>query len=98
MNSLTQKMMTVEQELAAEHGEFTLFALFTSFPSCGDCESIPKLVRKTIIRNKESMAYSLFSSIFNDCSQYFHSLSRLGRHLFSSITLIFNRNYSSCKP
>ena len=28
MNSLAQKMMTVEQELAAEHGEFTLFALF----------------------------------------------------------------------
>lgn len=28
MNSLAQKMMTVEQELAAEQGEFTLFALF----------------------------------------------------------------------
>jgi len=28
MNSLAQKMITVEQELAAEHGEFTLFALF----------------------------------------------------------------------
>jgi hypothetical protein len=28
MNSLTQKMTIVEQELAAEHGDFTLFALF----------------------------------------------------------------------
>jgi hypothetical protein len=28
MNSLAQKMMTVEQELAAERGDFTLFALF----------------------------------------------------------------------
>jgi hypothetical protein len=28
MNSLAQKMMTVEQALATEHGEFTLFALF----------------------------------------------------------------------
>jgi hypothetical protein len=28
MNSLAQKMMTVEQGLAAEHGDFTLFALF----------------------------------------------------------------------
>jgi hypothetical protein len=28
MNLLAQKMMIVEQELAAEHGEFTLFALF----------------------------------------------------------------------
>lgn len=28
MNLLAQKMMTVEQELAAEQGDFTLFALF----------------------------------------------------------------------
>ncbi|MBT9099505.1 hypothetical protein KFZ76_17560 [Methylovulum psychrotolerans] len=28
MNSLAQKMTTVEQELATEHGNFTLFALF----------------------------------------------------------------------
>ena len=28
MNSLAQKMIIVEQQLAAEHGDFTLFALF----------------------------------------------------------------------
>ncbi|MDD5271208.1 MAG: hypothetical protein PHU14_00685 [Methylovulum sp.] len=28
MNSLAQKMTVVEQELAAEQGDFTLFALF----------------------------------------------------------------------
>ena len=35
MNSLTQKMTIVEQELAPEYGDFTLFALFQREDSSG---------------------------------------------------------------